>query len=165
MSTNQKIKYVLTIMCVLLAVIGVTVYFNIPKENELQDNVTLKINEETTKTLKAKITNIYPGSSHSYTIQLEAKNIKNLNVYLTFRDNSDKENQLKNYIDVKIESNQKVIERTLKDLLENKETYSLGMNTNQIVITYSMSEDVGNEAKGTEAIFYIDLKAKALETR
>lgn len=165
MSANQKIKYVLTIMCVLLAVIGVAVYFNIPKENELQDNVTLSLKEDTTKTLKAKISNIYPGSSHSYTIHLDGNNIDSLNVYLTFRDKNKNENQLKNYIDVKIETNQKTIESSLKELLENNETYNLGMKTNQIVITYTMPEEVGNEAKGTEAIFYIDLKAKALETR
>ncbi len=166
MGAYKKIKYVLTMICILLALIGIGVYFNIAKENKLPGNVSVTLKENTTQTLSTKISNIYPGSSTSYTIHLNGKNIVNLNVYLSFRDSDNDENQLKNYINVKVETKQVIIENSLKELLDdNSKILNLGMRTNQIIITYTMPESVGNEAKGAEANFYVDLLAKTMELR
>ena len=163
LGAHKKIKYILTLVCVALALIGIGVYFNVNEENKLPGNVSVTLNENTTETLTTDISNIYPGSSVPYTIHLNGKNIVNLNFYLSFEGDDNCENRLENYINVTVETKQNIIENPLKDLLDNKEPIDLGKCVDQIIITYSMPEYVGNDAKGAEANYYVALLAKRME--
>ena len=57
------------------------------------------------------------------------------------------------------------LEQTLKELLENGETFNLGAGVKSVTIIYSMPESVGNESKGATADFYIDVTAKATDAK
>lgn len=122
----------------------------------VESDATIEIDGETHKTLEATLTGFYPGSSQDYTIVLTSETSESYETYLSFRDGSG---ELQNYIVVTVSTGTEEIEKPLSELLGG-ETLFLGENVSEIKITYTMPEEVGNEAQGTTADFRIDFSAK-----
>lgn len=156
---RKKVGYILTIAVVAMTVIGVLLWFNIKGDGNLKDKTTVTFGGETTKTLKAEIAGFYPGKSADYTIEISDKNAADYNVSLVFRKNEDVEpekNTLGNYLTVRIVAGDVTFEKNLNELFGG-ETINLGRNSQKITITYTMPLEIGNEAQGAEARFFIDL--------
>lgn len=158
---SKKVKWILTLSCVVMALIGILLYFLLSSEDKLERYTTVRINGETVKTFSSDVGGIYPGEKTEYEITLVGADAENLFVTLDFRCREDGE--LKKFVKVKITSGETSIEKTLAELLTDGEVVSLGKNTTQINIVYSMDAAVGNEAQGTNVAFYIDLAAKRTE--
>ncbi len=158
---SKKVKIILTLACVAMAFIGVIVLLVLSNGNKLLEHTTITIKGETTKTLSAEIKDLYPGSVSEYEIVLEGDHPEEFYITLSFREKSN--GKLKDYIGVKIETDNVTIEKSLKDLLDGKEKLSLGQNSTNIKITYTMSESAGNETQGADINFYIDLTTKRVE--
>lgn len=153
---KKRIRYLLTIICVAMAFIGVLLWLNLPSNVLVGKDVTLTIHGNTTTTLKAELTELYPGKTESYTINLVGDDAGESYISLAFRKGGD--DALKDYITVTVKTQETTTISSLKDLLNGK-SISLGQNVQSINILYNMPEDVGNEAQGASASFYIDLTA------
>jgi hypothetical protein len=81
---------------------------------------------------------------------------------ITLDFNGDNDGTLKNFIEVKIKTNESSINKTLNELLEG-DLISLGIGVTEITISYTMPIEVGNEAQGVSVVFYIELEAKTIE--
>lgn len=158
---RRKVGYILTLSVVALTVIGVLLWFNLKDNGSLKDHTTITFNGETTKTLKAEIGGFYPGKSVDYTIEISDKGAADFNVSLVFRKNDKvkpEENTLGKYVNVRIAAGEETFEGNLEELF-GEETIKLGRNSQKITITYTMPLEIGNEAQGAEARFFIDITA------
>ena len=155
---SKKVKIILTLTCVAMAFIGILLFFVLSNGNKLLEHTTITLKGETTETLSVEIKDLYPGSKSEYEITLNGDHPEEFYITLSFREKSD--GKLKEYIGVKIETDNVTIEKSLKDLLDGKENLSLGKNSTNIKITYTMSESAGNETQGADIKFYIDLIAE-----
>lgn len=155
---SKKVKIILTLACVAMAFIGVIVFLVLSNGNKLLEHTTITIKGETTKRLTAEIDDLYPGSVSEYEIVLDGDHSEEFYITLSFREKSN--GKLKEYIGVKIETDNVTIEKSLKELLDEKAKLSLGQNSTNIKITYTMAIDAGNETQGADIDFYIDLTAK-----
>ncbi len=155
---SKKVKILLPLACVAMAFICVITFLVLSGGNKLLEHTTITIKGETTKTLSAEIKDLYPGSINEYEITLNGDHPEEFYITLSFREKSD--GKLKEYIGVKIETDNVTIEKSLEELLDGEENLSLGQNSTNIKITYTMSESAGNETQGANIDFYIDLTAK-----
>lgn len=155
---SRRIKYILIIVSVALSLTGTMLWGVLSKKDDLDRTTRIEIEGETQKTLKAEITDFYPGKEASYKIELTGSRAQDFTVTLNFRD--DDGGELKEYIIVTIETNVEgdSSEKSLKELL-NGESLELGKGATEIEIRYRMPETVGNEAQGTSVEFYIDVRA------
>lgn len=160
----KKFKFLLIAACIALSGVCSSLFFS-ANNDKLQKNTTITVKQDTTRTLEAEITGIYPGNSREYVINLNVKDAEILDISLAFRNKENNDGKLKNYIDVTISAGDVKIEKTLKELLDDDAKYDLGDNVKTITITYTMPESVGNESKGATADFYIDISAKASEEK
>lgn len=158
---SKKLKIILTLACVAMTFIGVLLFFGLSNGDNLLEHTTITLKGETTKTLSAEIKDLYPGSVSEYEIILDGDHSEEFYITLSFREISN--GKLKDYIGVKIKTDNVTIEKPLKELLDEKANLSLGQNSTNIKITYTMAIDAGNETQGADIKFYIDLTAKRVE--
>lgn len=157
-NNKDKTRSVFVIIICVLALIATAVIVLILRNGcGIKDKTVIKVNGETSKTLKAELSGFYPGNTQECTIMLSGTYAENYYITLNFRD--DKESNLENYLTVVIKTAERTVAKSLKDLLSGEELI-LGKNASEINIIYSMPENIGNEAQGTGAVFYIDLTAK-----
>ncbi len=158
---RRKVGYILTLAAVVMAIIGVLIWFNLKDDGSLEKRTTLTINGETTKTLKAEIGGINPGDTKEYTINIIGKAAPDYYFTLVFRKNEEVEtdrNTLGKYVNVTISTGSVTVRKNLEELFGG-ETIELGKKAQNITITYSMPLEIGNEAMGAEARFFIDVSA------
>ncbi len=160
MGKGSKLKYILIIISIILTLTGVVLLATMKDNNELKENTVIEIDGATTKTLKAEIIGLYPGKTEEYVISFAGDNIKDYLITLDF--NGDDDGVLKNYIEVEIKTNDSSINKTLNELLEG-DLISLGTGVTEIIISYTMPIEVGNEAQGESVVFYVKLDAKTIE--
>lgn len=160
MGKGSKLKYILIIISIILTLTGVVLLATMKDNNELKENTVIEIDGATTKTLKAEINGLYPGKTEEYVISFAGDNIKDYLITLDF--NGDDDGVLKNYIEVEIKTNDSSINETLNDLLKG-DLISLGTGVTEIIISYTMPIEAGNEAQGESIVFYIELEAKTIE--
>ncbi len=160
MGKGSKLKYILIIISIILTLTGVVLLATMKDNNELKENTVIEIDGATTKTLKAEINGLYPGKTEEYVISFAGDNIKDYLITLDF--NGDDDGVLKNYIEVEIKTNDSSINETLNDLLEG-DLISLGTGVTEIIISYTMPIEAGNETQGESIVFYIELEAKTIE--
>lgn len=154
----KKVYIFLMLVCVITAFTGVVIWGVLREQQaELTENTVIELDGETEKTVKAELTGFYPGGKQTYTLLLSGEMAEDYDVTISFR-NDKNSGALENYLTVTIKTKDVMIERQLKDLLDEGEI-ELGKNANEVTITYAMPEDTGNEAQGTTADFYIDLTA------
>ncbi len=158
---RKKIGYIFTLAVVAMTVVGVLLWVNIKDNGNLKGNTTITFGGETTKTLKAEISGFYPGKSADYTIEITDKGAADYDVSLVFRKNEKvkpEKNTLGKYVNVRIVAGEKTFEGNLEELFGG-ETVNLGRDSQKIIITYTMPLEIGNEAQGAEARFFIDITA------
>ncbi len=163
---GKKIRYILVILCVALAFIGILTYALMAEGNKLLENTTIDVKGDTTTTLKAEIDNLYPGSVNEYAIHLNGDQADEFYVTLSFNESLIKKlfggNKLKDYIAVKVVCGTQTIEKPLKDLIDGKEKISLGQNASEIKIIYTMDLDAGNDTQGASVDFSVKLTIKRI---
>lgn len=154
---DKRLKLILILVCVVMTFIGIVLLAVLQEQDSLKEHTVIELNGETSKTLKAELTDFYPGIKQEYKIILNGESVENYQITLNFR-NDKNSGDLKNYLTVTITTKDVTIQKQLKDLLDGDKV-ELGNNSNEITIVYAMPEDTGNEAQGTTAEFYIDLTA------
>lgn len=157
---NKKLKLILILVCVVMTFTGIVLWAFLQQDG-LKERTVIKINGETSKTLKAELTDFYPECEQEYKIILSGASAENYAITLNFR-NDKNSGALENYLTVTITTKTVTISKQLSELL-NGESVKLGKNANEITITYAMPAATGNEAQGTTADFYIDLTAKNID--
>ena len=153
-------KNILVLVTSALSLIGVLLFVNFKKNTVLPNEITVTINEETTKNLKIDLEDIVPGSKRSYTINIDSKYFDEFNFSISFYELDDP-GELSNYLSLSISANEFNINKSFKEVLNKNEVFVLGPSVKKISLTYSMDESVGNEAQNTYANFYIDLMSKS----
>ena len=153
-------NFILITLTSALTITGVLLYVHFKKNTKLPNVTTVTINEETTKNLKVDLDDIAPGSESTYTINIESKYFSDFIFSVTFYEKDDP-GELSNYLSLTLNANEFTVTKSFKEVLENKETFSLGNNIKKISLTYTMDESVGNEAQDTYANFYIDVISKS----
>ncbi len=154
---SKKIKIVLIAICVALTFTGISIWGVLRSQNDIQGKTVVAVNGDTNKTLTAELSDFYPGLTKTFEIRLDGSAADDYVVTLNFRH--EQGGKLEDYLMVVISTSEIKIEKTLKELLDGEEI-SLGKNADEIYISYTMPESVGNESQGTTANFYIDLTAK-----
>lgn len=155
---KKRLMFVLMLVCVVMSFTGIVIWFVLQGESNLEENTVIDLNGETSKSLKAELAGFYPGCEREYSIVLKGDLSDDYYVELDFRSDSES-GGLESYLVVTIKTDSVTIERQLRDLLDNGKI-ELGKNANEITIIYAMPGDVGNEAQGTSATFYVDVSAK-----
>ena len=153
-------KNILVLVTSALSLIGVLLFVNFKKNTVLPNEITVTINEETTKNLKIDLEDIVPGSKRSYTINIDSKYFDEFNFSISFYELDDP-GELSNYLSLSISANEFNINKSFKEVLNKNEVFVLGTNVRKISLTYIMDESIGNEAQNTYANFYIDLMSKS----
>ena len=153
-------KNILVLGTSALSLIGVLLFVNFKKNTVLPNEITVTINEETTKNLKIDLEDIVPGSKRSYTINIDSKYFDEFNFSISFYELDDP-GELSNYLSLSISANEFNINKSFKEVLNKNEVFVLGTNVRKISLTYIMDESIGNEAQNTYANFYIDLMSKS----
>lgn len=153
-------KNILVLVTSALSLIGVLLFVNFKKNTVLPNEITVTINEETTKNLKIDLEDIVPGSKRSYTINIDSKYFDEFNFSISFYELDDP-GELSNYLSLSISANEFNINKSFKEVLNKNEVFVLGPSVRKISLTYTMDESVGNEAQNTYANFYIDLISKS----
>ena len=152
-------KFILVLITSALSLIGVLLFIHFQKSTA-PNQITVTINEETTKNLKIDLENIVPGSETSYTINIDSKYFNDFDFSISFYEKDDP-GELSNYLSLSISANEFKINKSFKEILNKNETFDLGSNVKQISLVYIMDENVGNEAQNAYANFYIDLMSKS----
>lgn len=155
---SNGIKYVLIFVCIAMVVAGASIFGVIKNDGDLKEKIVIELSGETTKTLKTELSGFYPGSEKEYCILMQGVSASSYLITLVFK-NDEEVGGLENYIAVKIIAGEKTVEKPLTELLEGS-PIELGAHSNELKIVYAMPENVGNEAQGTQATFYIELSAK-----
>lgn len=137
-------------------------YLNLKKGEKLDNVTTIEINDEITKNLNVDLKDIAPGTKTKYLINIEGLELSSFNVSLSFYEKNNP-GTLSEYLTLSLTANDFNVTKSLKEILNNKDTYELGNDVKQISLVYLMDESVGNEAQDTYANFYIDLKASKTE--
>lgn len=158
---NKRLKPILILVCVVMAFTGIVIWAVLQDQNNLKERTVIKLNGETSKTLKAELSGLYPGNEQEYKIILNGELAEDYEITLNF-SNDENSGALENYLIVTITTKDVTIQKQLKELLDG-EKIELGGNANEITIVYAMPEDTGNEAQGATADFYINLTAKNRE--
>ncbi len=163
---QRKLKIILVLVSIAMSFLGATFWVVLQNENNLNNNVVVDLdNENVQETLDGiNFKDFHPGHNEKYEITLKGDLSDDYEVTLDFHEikSEGKDNALANYINVKIETQEKTIEKGLKELLDGKQI-ELGKKASTIDITYYMPEDVGNESQGTSVEFYIELTAKSVK--
>lgn len=161
---KKRIKRILILVCIAMSFVGVAFWFVLKDENNLRDNYVINLNGDNVqeKLPVININEIYPGCEKTCSITLKGSLSEKYDVALDFHEDKSKNNDLVDYLNVRIETKEKNIEKKLKELL-NGEKVELGNNASKITITYYMPTSIGNESQDTSAAFYIELIAKSIK--
>lgn len=105
---------------------------------------------------------LIPGESCAYTIRLTGDVAEQYELHLEFKETQDK--TLKNFAYIRIESNGQVLCDQLMATVFAGEGIDLSVDLTQtkqqeLIITYYLPLEVGNEAKNAEAVFELRLTA------
>lgn len=158
----KKFKdYLLIILISAMTVAGGAIYYKMTSYTNMEENVDIVIDGNTCETLKANITDLYPGKTSEYFINLINDTEKDYFITIKFYD--DDGGLLKNFLLVEIKTENITIQKELKELI-NGEEINIGKGSSKIIISYTMPKDVGNESQGTSVKFFIDLYATFSET-
>ncbi len=155
---KKRLMFILMLACMLTAFTGIVIWTVMQGESNLEENTVIELNGETSKSLKAELVGFYPGCEREYSIVLKGDLSENYYVEINFRSGGES-GGLESYLVVRIATSGVTVEKRLAELLDGGRI-ELGKNANKITITYVMPSDVGNEAQGSSAAFYVDVSAK-----
>ena len=155
----KGIIYTLLTLCfVTMSCVGIYFGVNTVNTEKTQNNdFTITDVDEVIEDMEMTIEDLAPGKSHSYNIDIKCQ-IPN-EKYLTLKFKTAGDTALSSFVDVKITYNNQIITKKLDELLKG-EIITLEPEEKDIpiIITYSMSQDIGNDAQNKEAHFNIEIK-------
>lgn len=152
---SKKLKYTIIISSITLFILIILLLFILLNSKpKLKENTIITIDDEVVETYKVEISNFYPGLEKEYKITFISDDINKYDVSLSF--NNLNEGKLKEYLDVVIITKNIYLENTMNSFLTGEEI-SLGKGIEEIIIKYKMSEEIGNEAQGTNVKFNLDI--------
>lgn len=162
----NKLKYILIILSVVVALTGLTIFGVLRDENNLEENTTLTIDGKgTSESYKVELTGFAPGDTKGYTIHLTAEDsLSDYSVKIKF-DNHDKPGTLDEFLFVTITVDGEVVKvdnTNLTELLNADEIY-LGDGISEITISFTMPESAGDESQNTSTVFDVVVTASNVE--
>lgn len=144
-----------------MSLTGVLLYLHLEDTLVLDKFTTISVKDQTIKSLQVNLSDLSPASEESYVINIESQDLSSLNIYLKFYPDENPGN-LSDFLSLDISTNDICVTKSLSEVLQNEETFTLGSDVTNISLTYKMDKEVGNEAQNTFANFYIDLIAKTI---
>ena len=154
--TRSAFMRLLLVVASILIIIGVILLCGMLRPIRTGDVINIYLEDGVTEEIGFKRLALVPGDSERYHIRLEGDPDTQFKVKASFIEKG--ENTLKDYVFVKIVANGALIcdkllaEAFEDDLLIIPADFRDGRYTD-IVVTYYLPLDVGNEAKNAEAIF------------
>ncbi len=155
----NKFAAIVCIAAVATVSVGaITWAYNNRNGNPMEKTVVL--NGETQTESTVRLTDMYPGFSTSYQIQLKGKSDERYALTVSFEKTG--EVSLAPFVDVSLYyGGERIADGKLSEFLEGKggsvDAEFSSSKTQQIEIVYSMSEEVGDEAQNTTADFKVVL--------
>ena len=158
-----RIKRIILIIISVLILIGVTLVGRMLATDNERSVITVTLDKGEQETVEFKYLGLIPGESCEYTLKLNNNKADAYSLKLDFVD-VDEEMTLKNFAFIKIEAGDgTVCDLLLADVFTIEAMtlpvdFEKELNT-ELKITYYLPIEVGNEAKGAEAIFELVLTA------
>ncbi len=168
---TNKIKYILIILSVVVALTGMTIYGVLRDENNLEENTTLTIDGKgTTESYKVELTGFAPCDTKGYTINLVGEDsVMNMEYVAKIKfDNHGKPGTLDEFLTVTITAikatGEEVIvnDTNLTDVLEAGEI-PLGEGVSKIKISFTMPSTVENKSQNTSTVFDVVVTVSNVE--
>ena len=159
---TKRTLAILTVSMALISLMSICLTFFIKEDvPSLSETVVVSVDGVAEKTLTVDGLEIYPGETRECIVFLKSELSGGFDATLTFEEFED--DGLKSFIDVKVFiSNAQVYEGTLEDLLSCKSvTFRVNLDNvtaTQLKIQYLMDVNVGDDAQGATASFYVNLK-------
>lgn len=148
----------LALLSVMGVAIGFTAYYSRQDSVTVLDSVELPEGEDSaSKSIEISLDSFYPGVSRSYVIAFSCPSDGDYKLSFTF-DGSE-EGTLQNFLSAQISIGEEVLfDKLLKEYYAAEEAFSYtahvdGKSSLNVRISYSMSEDVGDEAQGAVTDF------------
>ena len=146
----------------ILILIGVALMCVAMGTSNVENEITVKVEDRFVETLEFENLTLIPGESCEYTIKLKGDAAKQYELRLDFVETEEK--TLKNFAYVKILSgDETVCDKLLADAFDADDlALQVDFRENkytELTIVYYLPTDVGNEAKNAEAIFELQLSA------
>ena len=161
---TKKLEYVLIFSLIALTIAGIVIGSVVWKEqNEFTKKVELAQDGVTQTAWDINIEGLYPTKSVEYSVTFAGKTAESYQVVLSFVPRGTTE--LSKYLDLDIALNGETIETgKLQEYIEGK-TVSLYLKIQkddpaEVILRYTMPEDVGNEAQNAVADFTVNIEAK-----
>lgn len=154
-------KIILTLVSVAMSFVGLSLLIVLQDKNDLQNTIVINVdgNDIDRELPSVNINGLYPGKEECYTISLIGSLSDEYYISLAFYEDVSKNNDLAEYLEVKIMTKRIEIKKSLKELFDGVPV-SLGDYASEINIAYYMPIDIGNESQNTTATFHIELMAK-----
>ena len=146
----------------LLILFGVSLLAEMMSTEEERNNISVSVFDGAEHTIEFKDISLVPGESCEYDITLKGENAQQYVLTLDFAELEEK--TLKNFARVKILSgDDEICDELLRDVFENEDIvlevdFDKDKNT-ELKFVYYLPIDVGNEAKGAEAVFNLLITA------
>ncbi len=156
---RRKIYQILTLLSSALAVIGCVFLGQLFSVSTLEAVTTVTLNENVSKELKVDLYDIVPGSERTYTINISYEYEGDMRLTMSFDGGSNK-GDLHNYLSVSFTSANASYEKPLCEAFESDAPFDMGIDVKNVVVSYKMWADIGNEAQDAYADFSLILLAK-----
>ena len=163
-------KHIVSFLIIAVSVLtlvgsGFAMYFVIDSSKS-KNLINVDIENGETKSIEFQKLDIVPGETVKYVVKLNTAVDGDYDILFDFNEIEDR--SLKNYVYIKVEKNGEVIcEELLADVLEGDgKTYVYTgdiSDGSEINISYSMPEDVGNEAKSAKTSFELRITLSTAE--
>lgn len=166
-------KQIITLMIFAIALCGVAAVVLLNHlegaKNTFETDLRIERNGVTTEKLEVTDLALIPGSQTEYTVNMTCRIGGTYDLTLTFEE--QKESPLKDYVVIELVHDGEILETAwLKDVLAGEplssQCYLSEDVSSRLVVRFRMPEEVGDEAKGLDAAFDVNLKiAMNMETK
>jgi len=161
MKKNKFVRIVLIVLSVMI-LIGVALIIYILSTVNNHNIIKVNIRDNATQVVEFQDLCLIPGEKCEYTISIGSDTSDKYKVELAFHEIA--ENTLKNYVHIKIETNEEIVCNQLLATLFDNNNITLFVDLtedkkNDIKIIYYLPEEIGNEAQNAEANFELLITA------
>ncbi len=156
---RRRTRRILILALCVYALLGIILLLYVATAHkDYRKEIILVVDDTPTAVLDMSWLDINPGETFEYTVKLKCKAFGNYSLNFSFGENS--RGGLEDFIDVEIKHEDISYKNSLKTLLDSDVIYTfdcyLNKNTaTEISITYSMPENVGNDAQNSFSDFSV----------
>ena len=165
MTENKKFLVAIT-ACALMIILGVGLVFWAMWNERQVTVIDIRLANASSMPIEFDNLPLTPGSSTSYEFRFTSYSSKKYDVSLDFVEDEEKKdyNTLKHFVRVKIEVDDEILcDDLLERVIDGNSIHfpvDVGKKINtRMKVTYSLPEDIGNEAKGATAAFKLFVTA------